>query len=225
MAEGTLKELWTPEERASKLGSWIIDQKNSQQDAQYVYNDGAGQFETLVAKLGYEAPTNGTHVLLEYLEYFGFQRDCRILDLGAGTGLCGRILFEAKYVNITGIDISNKMLEEANNKQVYKELIECDLNKDSLSGLEGGFDAIICVGVFLPGQVGAEALNKIPKLLKPGGIFCVTIRVEFYDDESFLYKLTCEDLLKKGEWKLIHSRKVTLLSMLGKKGYCFVFQV
>ena len=198
MAEKKLEELWTPEERASKLGSWIIDQKNSQLDAQAVYDDGAGQFETIVGKIGYEAPVNGTRVLIEHLESLGFHRDCRILDLGAGTGLCGRILFDASFVNLTGIDISNKMLEEANNKQVYKELIELDLNKDSLSGLESCFDAIICVGLFFPGQVGSEALAKVPKLLKPGGIFCVTIRVEFYEDESFGYKLRCEDLVKTG---------------------------
>ena len=224
MAGRNLEELWTPEERASKLGSWIINQKNSKEEAMSVYNDGADTFETIVGKLGYEAPLNGTKVLLEFLETLEFDKNCHILDLGAGTGLCGRILFENNFVNITGIDISSKMLEEANNKNVYQKLVECDLNKDSLLEFQGLFDAIICVGLFFPGQVGSEVLEKVPKLLKPGGLFCVTIRVEFYDDEQYGYKVKCENLELKGDWKLIHTRKIVLIEKLDGIGYCLVFQ-
>ncbi|MFZ4077738.1 MAG: class I SAM-dependent DNA methyltransferase, partial [Legionellaceae bacterium] len=48
------------------------------------------------------------------------------IDLGCGTGLCGIVLRELSE-QLTGIDISTKMLAQAKNKAIYDELIEAEL--------------------------------------------------------------------------------------------------
>ena len=45
-----------------------------------------------------------------------------ILDLGAGTGLCGEVLRNAGFENVDALDISSEMLEEARKKNIYKNL-------------------------------------------------------------------------------------------------------
>ena len=45
-----------------------------------------------------------------------------MLDAGAGTGLVGKLLAEASFSNIVGMDLSLGILEEARNKGGYKML-------------------------------------------------------------------------------------------------------
>ena len=48
-------------------------------------------------------------------------KEIRILDAGAGTGIIGKMLVDLGYKNIDGLDISQKMLDLAAPKNVYKE--------------------------------------------------------------------------------------------------------
>ena len=43
-----------------------------------------------------------------------------VLDLGAGTGLCGQVLEEEGFENVDALDISREMLDEARKKNLYK---------------------------------------------------------------------------------------------------------
>ncbi|KAI6647364.1 Methyltransferase type 11 [Oopsacas minuta] len=70
---------------------------------------------------------------------------------GAGTGMCGELLKSAGYINMTAIDLSVSMLEQAKKKGIYKAVVQKDLNEDSLDEFEGQFNAVICIGVFYPG--------------------------------------------------------------------------
>ncbi|MGN7618880.1 MAG: methyltransferase [Ehrlichia sp.] len=68
------------------------------------------------------------------INFFGNQASClNILDLGCGTGICGQFLKMKNIGNhITGIDLSNKMINIArgcfvNGKQAYNELINISI--------------------------------------------------------------------------------------------------
>jgi predicted TPR repeat methyltransferase len=53
----------------------------------------------------------------------------QILDFGCGTGLVGKYLKEdGGFENITGIDASSKMLEQADMKSAYSKLTHLKLN-------------------------------------------------------------------------------------------------
>lgn len=68
----------------------------------------------------------------------------RILDLGCGTGLSSRPLFERGY-RVVGVDLSPEMLEQARTLP-FESLIEQSI-LDSID-VEGPFDAAVVTGVF-----------------------------------------------------------------------------
>lgn len=49
-----------------------------------------------------------------------------IVDLGCGTGLCGRY-FRPRALNLIGVDLSSEMLKIARKKHIYDELIQQDM--------------------------------------------------------------------------------------------------
>ena len=74
------------------------------------------------------------------------RKSAKILDVGCGDGLVGEALNLRGFVNIIGTDISQKMVQLAAKKNIYKEVFQADLMQplqlDSKS-----FDALTCVGV------------------------------------------------------------------------------
>ncbi|AHC38878.1 methyltransferase domain-containing protein [Ehrlichia muris] len=105
------------------------------------------------------------------INFFGDESShLNILDLGCGTGICGQFLKMKSIGNhITGIDLSNKMINIArgcfvNGKQAYNELININIfdflkkNQDKKK-----YDVIILTEVLQY----TGSLNPIFKLLKP----------------------------------------------------------
>lgn len=70
-----------------------------------------------------------------------------ILDLGCGTGLCGSI-FKSAAKKLIGVDLSSKMLAIANNKKIYDELIQSELNA-FLKNQTNAYDLILAGDVFV----------------------------------------------------------------------------
>ncbi|HLD17335.1 MAG TPA: tetratricopeptide repeat protein [Coxiellaceae bacterium] len=69
----------------------------------------------------------------------------RIVDVGCGTGLCGE-WFKAYARELIGIDISAKMIEAAQQKSIYDQLITADM-QEALSSLPAS-DLIVAGDVF-----------------------------------------------------------------------------
>ena len=67
-----------------------------------------------------------------YFNKYSRKTDFPILDVGAGTGLVGELLFRNNKKEIIGIDISLEMLNQAKLKGCYSELIEADITKKFL---------------------------------------------------------------------------------------------
>lgn len=49
-------------------------------------------------------------------------KEARILDAGAGTGLMGEILVKLGYDGLVAMDLSREMLEEAREKNIYRDI-------------------------------------------------------------------------------------------------------
>ena len=122
----------------------------------------------LVQQLKYQAPT----VLAQRLAKMQ-RRFPSVLDLGCGTGLCGRI---AKSImpRLEGVDISTRMLEKAAESGVYDKLVHADI-LDYLRAAEGPYDLVISADVFI--YVGAldEVFVHVARCLAPGGVFCFSV--------------------------------------------------
>ncbi|MEM8637846.1 MAG: aminotransferase class I/II-fold pyridoxal phosphate-dependent enzyme [Cyanobacteria bacterium P01_G01_bin.54] len=167
------------------------------------YQDGlADHFEStdeIVSKYegwasGYDAEhyRNGWTVLLNQvaytlLEYLG--KESQILDVGCGTGLFAKELFSYGFNHLHGMDISETSLALSRRLGIYSELY-CQELGNSLTPASDTFDAIVSTGVFTRNQVPLNSFQELIRILRPGGIFAVVVRVEddgFYDNELKKY--------------------------------------
>lgn len=120
-----------------------------------------------------------------------------VLDMGAGTGICGVSLAALGVQPIDATDISPEMLSEAADKGCYSELFEGDI----LAGLpkdDGAYQGIVSSGTFTLGHVGPEGLDEVLRLLAPGGLAVISVRDAHFEAEGFESKIaSLEPLLRK----------------------------
>ncbi len=104
-----------------------------------------------------------------------------ILDLGIGTGESSRYFQQAGH-RITGMDGSEKMLEECMKKEIGFNFILQDLEKTPYPIKDTQFDAVISSGVFHLIYPIKPLFAEVKRILKPEGIFAFTY--ENTDDTS-----------------------------------------
>ena len=137
-------------------------------------------------------------------------REVKVLDAGAGTGLVGEILARNGYTNLVAIDMSQGMLEEANKKNVYRELHQMVMG-ETLGFATNSFDATICVGVLTIGHAPASSLDELVRVTKPGGYIIFTLHTDTYENSGFKERQTALETHSK--WKLVEkSEKLNLVS-------------
>jgi len=101
-----------------------------------------------------------------------------VLDFGCGTGLTAEALLDdladTPSLAIDGLDFSERMLDQARDKGLYRRLIEADATK-TLPIAPATYGAAISSGLFTHGHVGPEALEPLFQVLKPGALFAFTV--------------------------------------------------
>ena len=123
-----------------------------------------------------------------------------VLDAGAGTGLVGLALAEHGFQNLTAMDLSEGMLKEARNKNVYKSFDQMTLG-EHLDYETNSFDAVITVGVMTLGHAGPESFDELIRITKPQGYIVFTIRTDVYLENGFKEKQA--EVESNKLWKLI----------------------
>ncbi len=110
-----------------------------------VFDDYATSFESsLIDDLGYRAPTQ----LADLLRRLTSQDSLGdVLDLGCGTGLMGAAL-AGQVTRLTGVDLSEPMLDQARIKGVYDSLIQADL-LEHLATSELAHDHVVATDVLI----------------------------------------------------------------------------
>jgi predicted TPR repeat methyltransferase len=95
-------------------------------------------------------------------------RNARILDAGAGTGLLGVALAEDGFSRIDALDLSPAMLAVAERKGIYDSLVEARLGAP-LPYDAATFDAVVSSGVLTTGHAPASSLDELVRITRPGG--------------------------------------------------------
>ena len=157
------------------------------------------QFNQDMVDWKYTAPSNAAILLHKYSP----NKDIQILDAGCGSGLVGMELVKKGYINITGADFSQSMMDLIP-KNIYKSLKLIDLN-ETLFYKENSFDAIICVGTFTYGHVKARALDEFLRITKNNGLICFTVNEGIYNKYKFVKKIT--ELSKNNSWGILELSK------------------
>jgi predicted TPR repeat methyltransferase len=124
----------------------------------------------------------------------------QILDAGAGTGILGESLSLLGYKDLTGIDMSENMLEIAEKKKVYKSLQKMVIGSH-MDFPENMFYAVLSMGVFTAGcHIPSSSYDEFIRITKPGGYIIFSIRrdIDGYKD----YKQKQDALEQDEKWRL-----------------------
>lgn len=135
-----------------------------------VFDNMAGSFEQHLTSLKYKIP-NEIRTVFDQISESNRRYDC--LDLGCGTGLSG-LAFYSICNNLVGVDISKKMILEAEKKNIYNEIINSDI-ADSFSKLSGKFDLFLSTDVFIYIGNLDDVFEKVKEIAKPNAYFLFSI--------------------------------------------------
>ena len=100
-----------------------------------------------------------------------------VLDIGVGTGQTSKIFIDCG-TNVTGIDLSNKMLAIARAKYPYKKLIKYNVEQGLLNLFpRKKFDIIVAIGILEFIENTQDTLNAMKLASKVEGIIAFTYEV------------------------------------------------
>ena len=159
------------------------------------YDEWAEDYEDDMLSLGYAIPAVAAGFVGRYVPFGG-----TVLDAGSGTGLFGSILRVLGYEDLVGIDISERMLEKAREKDAYRGLHRMVLG-ESLGFDAASFSAAVCVGVFTMNHAPPEALDELVWVVEPDGWVIFSVRDDVYRKEGFEEKQAL--LEEEGRWRRV----------------------
>jgi SAM-dependent methyltransferase len=102
------------------------------------------------------------------------------------------------YEDLVGIDISERILEKAGEKDAYHRLHRMALG-ESLGFDTSSFSAAVSVGVFTTNHAPPEAFDELVRVVEPEGWVIFSVREDVYRKEGFEEKQT--SLEKEGRWQ------------------------
>ena len=184
--------------------------------------------ENLLKDLHYRTPTE---LLCFYREQFPNLQNRKCLDLGCGTGLAGEA-FSATCSELTGVDISDKIMKVAAEKKLYKQLIKDDI-LHFLKTTEETFNLIIAADVFTYMGDLEPLFKACHQQSDSDATLCFS--VEESTDEPFILKETgrfghslkyIEGIGEKAGWTILSSRRSKLRKDKNKWifGYLFILR-
>ncbi|OHE58522.1 MAG: hypothetical protein A2X71_02315 [Thiobacillus sp. GWE1_62_9] len=140
----------------------------------------------LVTKLSYKAPELIYAAVAEVLDPDAAKMD--IMDLGCGTGLCA-LLFREAALKLSGVDLSEKMVEVAKRRNLYDKLIVGDITV-ALEGLNEMHDLIIAADVFVYVGELRRVFELSSTALKRSGLFAFTVEATKDETEDYVLQPT-----------------------------------
>jgi predicted TPR repeat methyltransferase len=131
----------------------------------------AASFDSKLARLSYRAPA----LVTETLKRSGVAptKSLDVLDAGCGTGLCGALI--APYARrLVGVDLSERMLAQARQRDVYDELLKCELT-GYLAECNETFDVIVSADTLVYFGALEPFVAASDRALRPGGRLIFTV--------------------------------------------------
>ena len=151
-----------------------------------------GSYDETFDEWGYVGPETAAAILKNYVP-----RGSRILDAACGSGLTGTALKNLGYGNITGIDISGRLLELADQTGAYGNVQQVDMQAFPLPFDDGEFDAVNFIGALTYFETN-EILRELCRIVRSGGHVVFSQRADLMSEENYGEKL--DELVGDGLW-------------------------
>lgn len=161
---------------------WIdkVYHAQNRDDLNAAYDAWAASYDADLQQVGYLHAPVITGLVARHVP----SRAAAILDAGVGTGAIGNILSLLGYNNLSGLDMSEGMLAQAQAKGCYIDLRRGVLG-ETLDFPDGAFDAIFSTGTFTTGHAPASAFHELTRILEPGGFLLFTVGTVIWEEQGF----------------------------------------
>lgn len=156
------------------------------------YTQFAPVYNQSVNDWGYQCYRTSANALQHYVP-----ADQPVLDAGCGTGLVGEALAALGYSDLTGIDISQDMLEQAEALGYYRQVQLQDLSQTPYPFADNSFAAVTCVGVFSLIADPTTVLHEFCRLTRPQGYLVFTQQEVLF--EQYGYAAILRGFEERGE--------------------------
>lgn len=143
-----------------------------------VYADWADSYDHDVTSKGYRTPDRIAHALGEHLAGNG-----PILDFGCGTGISGMAMKMAGIGPLHGTDISQEMLDLAQEKSIYDKLWLGE--PGAVPAKPGDYRAIVAAGVVSLGAAPPETLDSLISALATDALLALSFNGPTLEDGSY----------------------------------------
>jgi SAM-dependent methyltransferase len=181
-----------------------------------IYDDWSDNYDShLLEEFGYISPEVAAQALSDEIE----ASDVAIIDYGCGTGLVGQSLNQQGFLTVDGIDISAGMLEQAREKQVYRNLVCGDLTT-RVALDDATYDAATCIGSMGAGHVGAQHIPELLRPLKAEGLLVIIMNGAYYISGGF--DLAFRQLDNNGLWHIRRLEEFNYMTQLDRPGWLLV---
>ena len=154
--------------------SFTSDSSLSRASDEYIsrtFDSFSSSFDEVLQRLEYKAPFWVSDAVKDAFEVVG--RNFNILDAGCGTGLCGPLIKDYAR-KLTGVDLSSKMLEKAEERGCYDELFQAELTA-FIATQSAIYDVIISADTLVYFGDLSEVSNAAAQALLPEGHFIFTV--------------------------------------------------
>lgn len=140
------------------------------------FNDMASSYD-LASTLSWSAPKNVANTIQPYLKKASRDK-FTVLDIGIGTGQLSRRIKSNNPetpIQVSGVDISDKMIERCKRKNIAKRLCVTDLSCQTLPKVLDNFDFVISSGVFEFIPNPENAIKEMCRVTNKEGYVCFTV--------------------------------------------------
>jgi len=168
------------------------------EEQQAAYDNWAKQYEIDLCAMGYRIPAVMAAVATRFIPASA----APILDAGCGGGIQAEPLAMLGYGPITGIDLSEGMLEVARAKNLYGELRQMTLGEE-LDFPDDTFAAVISSGTITPHHAPPKSFEELIRVARPGAPIVFSMRDDPAQEPE--YPETVTALAEAGLWRKVFS--------------------
>uniref|UniRef100_I2CRA6 Tetratricopeptide repeat family protein n=1 Tax=Nannochloropsis gaditana (strain CCMP526) TaxID=1093141 RepID=I2CRA6_NANGC len=148
-----------------------------------LFDSYSATFDASLHALEYKSPEllrRAVDGLLQGEGEAGKAPEWRVMDAGCGTGLSG-LVFRNLSQHLLGVDVSRRMVQKAQARAVYDELVVGDMAEELLNR-QGTLDLVVSADVLVYMGRLEYIVGSVGKALKEKGLFAFTL--EAWEEEE-----------------------------------------